>query len=299
MEKLDCPYLGGNNNLFYTQDNAIREEVIVTQLALFGYPVTHSLSPEIQQAFAQAEGINLSYCAIETHPGQLKEALQRFKAQGGGGANITLPLKGEAFQLCARRTPTAMHARAVNTIYWQDEQLWGDNTDGGGLLQDLTTNLGLNLRQQRILLLGAGGAARGILFSLLSAGVEKIVIVNRTLSNAQLLALQDPRLQAYSYETLEESREKMCDLIINATSASLKNELPPLAPRWLHHKVAIDLAYKKHDNTIFLQWAQAQGVAATYDGIGMLIEQAALSFQRWFGKKPLTKTLIQQYRQKQ
>lgn len=264
----------------------------MSKLALFGHPVSHSLSPMIHQLFGQAQSLVLDYQLKDTLPGQLSSALFDFKERGGIGANITLPLKVEAYHLCDCLTENARMAQAVNTLYWQENKLWGENTDGQGLVNDLTLNIKINLKNKNLLLLGAGGAARGILFPLLQAGVGKITIVNRTLSAAQNLALLDPRLTAVSYDHLDHVVANDIDMVINATSASLKNELPPLAPHWCKNKIVMDLAYLPQEMTLFLKWAQVHGAVATHDGIGMLVEQAALSFQYWFGKKPETRGII-------
>ncbi len=266
--------------------------------AVFGAPIAQSLSPLIHKAFAEQKDIALSYEPIFTPPGQLAEAIEQFRKRGGQGANITAPLKLEAYNLCKVHTPAAVYAKAVNTIYWQGSQLCGDNTDGEGLVRYMVQDLGLNLAQKRILILGAGGAARGIIYPLLTYSLQQLVIVNRTFLKAQSIASQDARLYAYTYEALDASHEAPFDIVINATSSSLQNELPPLAARWVQKTIAIDLAYLKNQATLFLKWAKTHHAGATYDGIGMLVEQAALAFQRWHGVLPMTQPVIDMLRAK-
>lgn len=267
----------------------------MNRFAVMGSPISHSLSPRIHQIFASQLGISLTYEAIEVPLGHLNEGVAQFRRQGGAGANITVPLKEEAYALCAHHTERAKEARAVNTLYWKDEQLCGDNTDGAGLVRDLTFNLGLDLAGKRILILGAGGAVRGILSPLLAENPQSIFVVNRTLEKAKTLADRFS-IQATDYQTLNEGKESPFFLIINATSSSLQAQLPPLSPRWIKNAVVIDLAYRQHQPTIFMQWAESEGALSVHDGIGMLVEQAALSFQRWHNMSPATQQVIEMLR---
>ncbi|MBN9289443.1 MAG: shikimate dehydrogenase [Gammaproteobacteria bacterium 39-13] len=267
------------------------------RFALFGTPVAHSLSPFIHQSFANSLGISLVYERILTPKGQLKEMLQQFREQGGIGANITVPLKQEAFQLCAQLTQAAKEAMAVNTLYWEGETLCGDNTDGEGFVRDLTQNLGCRLQDKRILILGAGGAASGILKPLLACRPSAMVIVNRTWQKALALAKRDPLIKSYDYESLQSTHEAPFDFVFNATSCSLQDIMMPLAPKWIEGVTAIDLAYQKHQKTIFQQWAMLHGASQSYDGIGMLVEQAALAFKRWHGVEPITRPVMERIRQ--
>lgn len=260
--------------------------------AVFGSPIAHSLSPIIHQAFGNELGISLQYERINAPLGTLAESLEQFRMRGGVGANITVPLKLEAYTLCSEHTDNAKKAMAVNTLYWSHNTLCGDNTDGEGLVRDLTLNIKLNLEGKRLLILGAGGATRGILAPLLAQSVETISIANRTLENARILSHQDPRITAYNYELLNNSKESPFDLIINSTSASLEDKLLPLALKWVKGAVVMDLVYKKQE-TVFMQWAKSHGALATHDGIGMLVEQAALSFKRWHQVLPSTGPVIQ------
>jgi shikimate dehydrogenase len=269
----------------------------MSRFAVFGSPVAHSLSPLIHHAFAQRLALSITYERILTPAGELKVALQRFREQGGSGANITIPLKVEAYELCAHLSKAATSAMAVNTLYWEKNQLCGDNTDGEGLVRDLTLNLGMSLKGSRILILGAGGAVRGILAPLLAEDPQAIVIVNRTPQKAQTLAARDPKLVSYSFEGLQNANEYSFSLVINATSASLQDALLPLAPKWVKGTVAIDLAYRQQQPTVFQQWATQHGATQSFDGVGMLIEQAALSFQRWHRVMPNTQEIIHRIRQ--
>ncbi len=268
----------------------------MSRFAVFGSPIAHSLSPEIHQHFARQANIALSFERILTGPGELKAALQQFRNNGGKGACVTVPLKIEAFVLCDQHTIAASTAGAVNTLFWKDSLLYGDNTDGDGLVRDITQNLGLVLKGKRILILGAGGATRGILKPLLDQEALAIVIVNRTLEKAQILS--SFKVAAYSYDTFDLANEMPFDLVINATSMSLQDLVPQIAPKWIKGTFAIDLAYRQNQDTVFQQWATKHGAAQAVDGIGMLVEQAALGFNRWHDILPATQAIIQQLRQR-
>lgn len=261
--------------------------------AVFGNPISHSLSPVIHQAFAKQLGKDLRYEKIEVPIGKFHETLTEFKAAGGCGANVTLPFKQEAYKLCVQLSDAASHAHAVNTIGFDGDVLWGDNTDGMGLLNDLNRNKGIHLEGKRVLVLGAGGAAHGILPVLLKQNVSKIILVNRTLAKAQALAAHDPRIEAYDFGSVP-TMVTPVDIVINATSASLQNAVPDISPNWLNNTMAIDLAYlRQRQETCFMEWAKEHGAKQVWDGIGMLVEQAAISFQRWHGVVPETKSIIE------
>ncbi len=268
----------------------------MSRFAVFGSPIDHSLSPQIHEAFALQFGIALTYERILTEQGGLKSALAAFQKIGGKGANITLPLKHEAFMLCEHLSISAQKAKAVNTIGWNEQgELWGDNTDGEGLIQDLRHNHQLVLANKRILLLGAGGAAAGILSPLLAFS-PTLVIVNRDVIRANSLLTAHPALKAMSYEMLANSNEAPFDYIINATAASLQAIVPPLDPRFLKEACCIDLAYQQKPLTPFLAWANDHGASQLIDGLGMLVEQAALGFSLWHGQTPNTQAVISQLR---
>ena len=257
--------------------------------AVFGHPVAHSLSPRIHAAFGKQAGIAVDYRAIDVAPGQFAEALAEFAAHGGAGANVTLPLKQAAFDLCEDVTERARRAGAINTLVRNGDTWHGDNTDGAGLVRDLTGRQGLDLRARRTLLLGAGGGARGVAPALLDAGIGDLFVVNRTPERADALAdaLGQPgRVHPRYLDDLAALGE--FDLILNATSATREGQLPPL-PRSLVGRrcAAVDLSYGEAA-IAFLAWARAAGCHDAVDGLGMLVEQAAESFARWHGVRPET-----------
>ena len=257
--------------------------------AVFGTPISHSLSPRIQAAFARQCGIELDYRAIEADAGDFRAKLDDFAAHGGTGANVTLPLKEAAFALCSEASERARRAGAVNTLVRAGDGWHGDNTDGAGLVRDLTGRHMLDLRARRTLLLGAGGAARGIAPALLEAGIGELTIVNRTPERADALAdaLGEPgRVHPRYLGDLAALGE--FDLIVNATSAARGGQLPAL-PRSLVGRrcAAVDLSYGEAAIP-FLAWARANGCHDAVDGLGMLVEQAAESFALWLGTRPET-----------
>jgi shikimate dehydrogenase len=259
------------------------------QYAVFGTPIAHSLSPRIHAAFGKQAGIALDYVAIEAGPVDFDAALAAFAANGGQGANVTLPLKEHAFRLCNDASARARRAGAVNTLIRDTDGWRGDNTDGVGLARDLTERHGLDLRARRVLLLGAGGGARGIAPALLDAGIDSLYIVNRTAGNADALAdaLGDPaRVHARYLDDLPALGE--FDLIVNATSATRGGELPHLPMSMVGRRTAaVDLSYGEAAIP-FLAWARANGCHDAIDGLGMLVEQAAESFELWHGVRPDT-----------
>ena len=257
--------------------------------AVFGTPIAHSLSPRIHAAFGKQAGIALDYTAIEAGPADFDAALATFADNAGVGANVTLPLKEHAFDACKDASERARRAGAVNTLFRDGEGWRGDNTDGVGLVRDLTERHGLDLRARRVLLLGAGGGARGIAPALLDAGIDSLYIVNRTAANADALAdaLGDPqRVHARYLDDLPALGE--FDLIINATSATRGGELPHLPMSMVGRRTAaVDLSYGEAAIP-FLAWARANGCHDAVDGLGMLVEQAAESFELWHGVRPDT-----------
>lgn len=260
------------------------------KFAVFGDPIAHSLSPQIHAAFAKQFGISLTYDRIQVPSGQLDKALIAFKKSGGFGANVTVPLKQEAFALCQQLSISAKLAGAVNTIGWNDKGLWGDNTDGQGLIRDLTVNHHLELDHKKILLLGAGGAARGILAPLMAFS-PNMTVVNRHIEKAQAMLTAYPQVTALAYDNLIGSTEQF-DFIINATSASLDNSIPAIPVSIIKNACCIDLAYRLKAHTPFLHWSMENRASKIIDGLGMLVEQAALGFALWHGKTPDTKAVI-------
>jgi shikimate dehydrogenase len=271
----------------------------LSRYAVMGNPIAHSKSPLIHTTFAQQTHQALRYEAIlvDTQEGEFQQAVHTFQRTGGKGLNITLPFKPIAWTLAELRSSRAERAEAVNTLWFDDMgRKIGDNTDGVGLVRDLTTNHHCSLEGRRILILGAGGAVRGILEPLLQAHPEFCVIANRTVAKAETLAelfATVGKVKASSYEHL---RGQTFDLIINGTSASLQGELPPLPPNLLlPESWCYDMMYAS-TATPFMRWAQAQGATRVMDGLGMLVEQAAESFFIWRGVMPETASVIQTIR---
>ncbi|BAP42387.1 shikimate dehydrogenase [Pseudomonas sp. LJDD11] len=253
---------------------------------VFGNPIGHSKSPLIHRLFAEQTGQQLDYNTALAPLDGFADYARDFFATGRGG-NVTVPFKEQAFALADQLTERARRAGAVNTLARQaDGTLLGDNTDGAGLVRDLTVNCGLALRGKRILLLGAGGAVRGVLEPLLAEQPEVLVIANRTVEKAEQLAREFADLgplSASGFDWLEEP----VDVIINATSASLSGELPPIAPSLIEPGVTFcyDMMYGK-EPTAFCRWASEHGAVRVVDGLGMLVEQAAEAFVLWRGVRP-------------
>ncbi|MCP4636986.1 MAG: shikimate dehydrogenase [Methyloversatilis sp.] len=257
--------------------------------AVIGHPIAHSKSPAIHAAFAAQTAQDLSYEALLAPLDGFAAAVAQFRAQGGRGMNITVPFKEEAWQLADRLTERARLAGAVNTFVFGGDVL-GDNTDGAGLVRDLEV-LGAPLAGARVLLLGAGGAARGVILPLIDAGVARLFIANRTADKARALqahfAGHDARgvLAAGGWQ---EAADAPYDVVINATSASLSDEAPPLPPGlYAPDSLAYDMVYGR-GLTAYLKQARDQGAARLADGLGMLVEQAAEAFALWRGVRPDT-----------
>lgn len=261
--------------------------------AVIGYPIKHSWSPFIHGLFAQQTGQNLTYARMEVAPESLRDEVAEFFASGGKGLNVTVPHKQAVCLLARHRTPRAEIAGAVNTLVAQKDGLLGDNTDGAGLVADLTGNLGLDLANARILLLGAGGASRGVLGPLLGAGADYVEIANRNVERAVELAREFATLGEMRGCGFDAISNSAFDLILNATSASLQDTVPPIpagavAPTTLCY----DMAYGKGD-TAFTRWARSAGAGRAETGWGMLVEQAAEAFLLWRGVKPETKAVLE------
>ena len=258
--------------------------------AVFGNPINHSKSPQIHTAFAQQTQQQLTYLALLAEIGEFPAAIDAFQAQGGKGCNITVPFKQDAFDLADQLTERAQQAGAVNTL-WFDEQgkRIGDNTDGVGLVRDLTQNHQVDLQAKRILILGAGGAVRGVLAPLLEQQPASLLIANRTVEKAEALAKLYPgQVAACAYDKLE---GQQFDVIINGTSAGLQGQIPPLPEKVLSEGgIAYDMLYAS-EPTAFVRWSQEQGRTGI-DGLGMLVEQAAEAFYVWRGVRPETQAVI-------
>ena len=272
----------------------------VNKYAVVGNPIQHSKSPIIHQAFAQQEGVEIEYQRMLSETSTFMSDVDRFHANGGMGLNVTLPFKVSAYEHCVSCNDYSNAAQAVNTISFNSQGEWlGANTDGIGLMRDLTDNQGVDLGARSILILGAGGSVRGILLPLLLQQPAKIVIANRSVDKAIALAEQfsaHGKLSACGYDDLTamtQAAEQQCfDVVINATSASLSQQLPPISDSIVDSKsFCYDLAYSD-TATVFMQWAQQRGVRGCCDGIGMLIEQAAESYAIWRGIHPDTQPVF-------
>jgi len=270
--------------------------------AVFGNPVAHSKSPMIHTLFAEQTGEELVYKALKVEEGEFSSEVNDFFARDNHfGLNITVPFKQQAYDLAEHLSDRAGLAEAVNTLYQEEGRIHGDNTDGVGLIRDIRQNLNWELEGKAVLVLGAGGAVRGILEPLLAESPLEVAIANRTASKAEELVevfesyAGEANLYALSYPELEQS---VCfDLVINGTSASLSGELPPLPGGIVADSShCYDMMYGK-DDTVFLQWAKHQGVQNCADGLGMLVEQAAESFYIWRGLRPRTQTVISAVRE--
>jgi shikimate dehydrogenase len=268
--------------------------------AVIGNPVAHSQSPRIHTMFARALGEDVEYGMILGRPGHFADDVKAFRQAGGRGLNVTVPFKLDAFELATQRSERATQAGAVNTLKFDGESIIGDNTDGAGLVRDIRENLGFAIAGGRVLLMGAGGAARGALLSLLAERPMRIAIANRTVAKAEALAARFEPLAAGvalwggSYD----DAGAPFDLVINATSASLADALPPLPPRvFANGALAYDMVYGERARR-FLAYSLANGAARAADGLGMLVEQAAESFFLWRGVRPATAPVLTALRER-
>jgi shikimate dehydrogenase len=262
------------------------------QYGVFGHPVGHSLSPFIHGVFARDSGQQMSYRAYDVAPEEFTERVHSFFAGGGRGLNITLPHKIAAVEVAQELTGRAAHAAAVNTLALQGDSILGDNTDGVGLVHDLCDNLGLVITQRRLLILGAGGATRGVLAPLLGLEPAIVVIANRTPQRAEALAAAFADLGVTQGVGFAYVGDTPFDLIINATSASLSGDIPPIPAGAIGPEtVCYDLAYGR-SAMAFVRWAQQSGCARAVQGLGMLVEQAAESFRLWRGVRPETAQVL-------
>jgi shikimate dehydrogenase len=261
--------------------------------AVMGNPVAHSKSPAIHKLFAHQFGHNIEYTAIQVDAGGFAQAVEQFRARGGKGLNVTVPFKLDAFRLADQLSDRATLAEAVNTLKFEDDgKVFGDNTDGAGLVHDIEINLGVTLRDKNILILGAGGAVRGVLDPILRHRPAKIVIANRTVSKAKDLVRAfsaHGKVEAVSFDDL---KGRHFDIVLNGTSASLQGELPPL-PVTIYARAALayDMMYGDRP-TPFMEWSMLHGADRVADGLGMLVEQAAESYFVWRGVRPETRTVI-------
>ena len=261
--------------------------------AVFGNPIKHSKSPLIHSIFADQTGQQLTYHSLKVEVDKFADAARSFFDNGGKGLNITVPFKLEAFEFADQRSARAQRAGAVNTLALQDDgTIYGDNTDGAGLVRDICENLAWEITDKRILLLGAGGAIRGVLEPLIRLNPSQLLIVNRTVPKAQQLAADFSDLGDVSACSFEALHANQYDLIINGTSASLAGELPPLPSNALTDEgCCYDMMYSAKP-TPFMRWGAENAAWACSDGLGMLVEQAAESFCIWRGVRPKTRPVI-------
>ncbi len=261
--------------------------------AVVGNPVEHSKSPLIHMEFARQTGQTMEYGRILAPIGGFADCVEQFRAEGGCGLNVTVPFKEDAFLYATRRTPRAELARAVNTLHFlEDGSIVGDTTDGAGLVRDITRNLGCPLRGKHILLMGAGGAARGVIQPLLDEQPASLFVANRTAEKALALRETFPTISTGGYAALQ---GLAFDVVINATASSLQNDLPPLPDGiFLPGSLAYDMMYGRE--TPFMDFSRRNGAAMVADGLGMLVEQAAESFFLWRGIRPNTAPVLARFR---
>lgn len=270
------------------------QQATVERYVVVGNPIAHSRSPDIHQAFAQQFDAHISYQRVLVEPGQFTVFADAFADQGGAGMNVTVPFKGEAYAYAEETDELAAAAQAVNTLVFEPNQpARGFNTDGVGLCNDLQQRHGLKLGGKRILLLGAGGAASGVIQPLLAASPDSLVLANRTVAKARQLvdhhlacATGIAPLAACGFDELDGA----FDIVINATSSGLAGTTAPIAPQFVQDAFCYDMSYG--DAALFSRWASEHGAAASVDGLGMLVEQAAQSFFLWRGVHPQTDPVV-------
>ncbi|MDJ0758375.1 MAG: shikimate dehydrogenase [Woeseiaceae bacterium] len=267
----------------------------VDRYGVMGYPVSHSRSPVIHRLFALQTGQRMQYELLQVSPDHLEDAIRQFERTGGRGLNITVPHKQAVIPLCSSLSDRARTAAAANTLTFDNGEIRGDNTDGIGLLRDLAVNLGIELQQRSILILGAGGATRGIVGPLLEMQPKRLLIANRSIERAEEIVerfAEDGPVFACSFN--DGQLGESFDLVINATSAGFKGERPPYPVDAVSSKtVCYDLSYGLNP-TPFSVWAREQGAANSIMGWGMLVEQAAESFNIWRGIRPDTAAVLKQ-----
>ncbi len=284
--------------------SSVTSDLPADRYVVVGNPVSHSRSPAIHAAFAKQTGEAVQYDRLEAPLDAFADTVRRFFAEGGHGLNVTVPFKLEAYDLADRLTPRAEAAGAVNTMWIEDGLIHGDNTDGVGLVRDIQDNLDTLVEGRRVLLIGAGGAAMGAMLPLIECRPSRIVVANRTASRAgdmveNFVESADQygvELWAGGLDALDAlSEDEACDIVINASSASLQGELPPVPALLLAQGVlAYDMMYGANP-TVFLAYA-AQCGARTSDGLGMLVEQAAEAFYNWRGVRPKTAPVLAELR---
>ncbi len=269
----------------------------IDRYAVFGNPIAHSKSPQIHTLFAKQTKQSLVYTAELAEVGQFEPAVKNFIANGGKGLNVTVPFKQDAWSCAAEHSARARRAGAVNTLMLQtDGSLFGDTTDGTGLMRDLMQNHGVTIKGKDILLIGAGGAVRGVLEALLEQQPSSLLIANRTKHKAVQLADDFADLGQITGCGLDEIKKARFDIIINGTSASLQGDLPPIPETIFNDdSCSYDMMYAAQA-TPFMRWSSANGAGQVFDGLGMLVEQAAESFFIWRDVRPETVPVIKQLR---
>ena len=265
--------------------------------AVFGNPIKHSKSPQIHKLFARQTKQSLIYTAELVEIGQFNQAIKDFIKNNGKGLNVTVPFKEDAWSCATQRSDRAQRAGAVNTLIVKPEgELFGDTTDGIGLVRDLTLNHNIQLNDKDILIIGAGGAVRGVLEAILAQQPTSLLITNRTKQKALQLAKDFSDLGNIKGCGLDEIKNASFDIVINGTSASLQGELPPLPDSiFRKNSCSYDMMYASQA-TPFMQWSTNNGAIKVFDGLGMLVEQAAESFYLWRNVRPETKPVIQHIR---
>ncbi len=272
----------------------------MVQYAVVGDPIAHSKSPQIHQMFAEQTGEAMTYTKERVSEADFDDYVQAFFAQGGGGLNITSPHKEAAFSLVKQITVRAQLAKAVNTLWISDESdeavLCADNTDGVGIVRDLSINNNVPLTGKRILMLGAGGAARGALASLIETKPERILVLNRTISRAQSMQKDFESVYQLEVADLKAKPHHSFDVIINATSSSIPGVVPQVNSNYLSdNSCCYDMMYADRP-TPFMEWGRDNGATKVLDGLGMLVEQAAESFSIWHGVRPDTGPVMEALR---
>jgi shikimate dehydrogenase len=267
--------------------------------AVIGNPIHHSLSPQIHSAFAKEAGLHIDYEAVLSPLDEFKNTIHKLIAQKLSGANITLPFKKEAYELASQHSNHAKIAEAVNTLEFKDDQIIGHNTDGVGLVRDLERNLNTQLKHKKILLIGAGGAAEGVIYSMLEKNPSELTLTNRTIEKSHVIKNKmDVHAKSFDVDLnvieIAKLPHQNFDLIINATSVSFSNTELGIDHKVFHEgSLAYEMMYGKE--TSFIKEAQSQG-SKTSDGLGMLVEQAAEAFFIWHHIKPQTKSVIESLR---
>ena len=267
--------------------------------AVVGNPVAHSLSPDIHREFARQTAQSITYSRWLLEKDSFASDVKRFFAQGGGGLNVTAPYKFDAFQLCDKLSDRALNARAVNTLYQKDGLLCGDNTDGSGLIWDLQ-RLNWQVEGREILVVGAGGAVSGVFQSLLDCAPSGITVINRTIERAQELCQRmAPSDKVQSCQLVAGDLSfvgRGFDLVINGTSAGVEGDMPALPAALVDNANCYDMFYSATP-TVFLRWAAKSGARSISDGLGMLVGQAAASFETWRGVRPDASVVLSSLRQ--